>query len=116
MDQQDARQQLEQMLREIDSAAAILAAEGAGESSELSHADQHPADTASEISDADDQANLLEHAADQRAQVEAALARLDAGTYGVCVVCGEQIPAARLDVRPEAARCIADQEAFEAAC
>ena len=115
MDQQDARQQLEQMLREIDSAAAILAAEGAGESSELSHADQHPADTASEISDADDQANLLEHAADQRAQVEAALARLDAGTYGVCVVCGEQIPAARLEVRPEAARCIADQEAFEAA-
>ena len=115
MDQQDARQQLEQMLREIDSAAAILAAEGAGESSELSHADQHPADTASEISDADDQANLLEHAADPRAQVEAALARLDAGTYGVCVVCGEQIPAARLEVRPEAARCIADQEAFEAA-
>ena len=115
MDQQDARQQLEQMLREIDSAAAILAAEGAGESSELSHADQHPADTASEISDADDQANLLEHAADQRAQVEAALARLDAGTYCACVVCGQQIPAARREVRPEAARCIADQEAFEAA-
>jgi len=115
VDQQDARQQLEQMLREIDSAAAILAAEGAGESSELSHADQHPADTASEITDADDQANLLEHAADQRAQVEAALARLDAGTYGACVVCGQQIPAARLEVRPEAARCIADQEAFEAA-
>lgn len=115
MDQQDARQQLEQMLREIDGAAAILEAEGAGDSSELSHADQHPGDTASELTDADDQANLLEHAADQREQVEAALARLDAGTYGICVDCGEPIPDARLEVRPEAARCIADQERHEAA-
>ena len=101
MDQQDARQQLEQMIREIDSAAAILEAEGAGDTSE--------------ITDADDQANLLEHAADQRAQVEAALARLDAGTYGTCVDCGQAIPDARLEVRPEAARCIADQEQAEAA-
>ena len=115
MDQQDARQQLEQMLREIDSTAAILEAEGAGDSSEISHVDQHPADTASEITDADDQANLLEHASDQKEQVVAALARLDAGTYGICVDCGQVIPDARLEVRPEAARCIADQEKAEAA-
>jgi len=115
VDQQDARQQLEQMIREIDSTAAILEAEGAGDSSEISHSDQHPGDTASEITDADDQANLLEHAADQKGQVEAALARLDAGTYGVCVDCGQAIPDARLQVRPEAARCIADQEKAEAA-
>lgn len=114
MDQQDARQQLEQMLREIDSTAAILEAEGAGDSSEISHSDQHPADTASEITDADDQSNLLEHAADQKDQVVAALARLDAGTYGTCVDCGQVIPDARLEVRPEAARCIADQEKAEA--
>jgi DnaK suppressor protein len=115
VDQQDARQQLEQMLREIDSTAAILEAEGAGDSSEISHVDQHPADTASEITDADDQANLLEHASDQKEQVVAALARLDAGTYGICVDCGQVIPDARLEVRPEAARCIADQEKAEAA-
>lgn len=113
MDQQDARQQLEQMLREIDGAAAILQAEGAGESSELTHSDQHPADTASEITDADDQANVLEHAAEQRSQVEAALARLDDGSFGLCVDCGQPIPDARLEVRPEAARCIADQEKHE---
>ncbi len=115
MDQQDARQQLEQMLREIDGAAAILEGEGAGESSELNHSDQHPADTASEITDADDQANVLEHAAEQRSQVEAALARLDDGSFGTCVDCGQPIPDARLEVRPEAARCIADQERFEQA-
>ncbi len=114
MDTQDARQQLEQMLREIDAATAILEREGAGESSELSHADQHPADTAGEITDADQQAAILDNSAEQREQVVAALARLDDGTYGTCVDCGEQIAAARLEVRPEAARCLADQEKAEA--
>ena len=114
MDQQDARQQLEQMLREIDSATAVLEAEGAGESSELSSADQHPGDTAGDLTDADNQAALLDNAADQREQVLAALARLDDGTYGTCVDCGQPVPDARLEVRPEAARCITDQEAFEA--
>jgi DnaK suppressor protein len=115
VDTQDARQQLEQMLREIDSSSTILEAEGAGTGTELSHADQHPGDVAGEYTDADNQNALLENSADQRAQVEAALARIDAGTYGTCVDCGQQIPDARLEVRPEAARCVADQEKFEAA-
>lgn len=115
MDTQDARQSLEQMLRELDSATSILEAEGAGDSSELSHVDQHPGDTASELTDADNQNALLENSAGQRAQVEAALARIDDGSYGVCVDCGQPIPDARLEVRPEAARCIEDQEKHEAA-
>lgn len=114
MDTQDARQQLEQMLREIDSAAAILADEGAGDSSELSHLDQHPADTAGEITDGDQQNALLENSAEQREQVVAALARVDDGSYGSCVDCGQPIPDDRLEVRPEAARCLADQEKAEA--
>ncbi len=115
MDTQDARQQLEQMLREIDSSSAILEDEGAGTGTELSHADQHPGDVAGEFTDADNQNALLENSAEQREQVLAALARLDDGTYGVCVDCGRPIPDARLEVRPEAARCIEDQQKFEAA-
>lgn len=115
MDTQDARQQLEQMLREIDAATAVLEHEGAGESSELSHSDQHPGDVAGEYTDADNQTAVLESSAEQRSQVEAALARLAEGSYGRCVDCGEQIPDVRLEVRPEAARCIKDQEKFEAA-
>ncbi len=115
MDQQDVRSQLEQMLRELDSTTATLEGEGAGESSELSHVDQHPADTASEISDADRENAVIEAAGDQRAQVVAALQRLDEGDYGTCVDCGKQIPAARLEVRPEAARCVEDQAKAEAA-
>ena len=115
MDTQDARQQLEQMLREIDSSTAVLEAEGAGDSSELSHSDQHPGDTASELTDADNQNAVLENSADQRSQVQAALTRIEQGTYGTCVDCGRPIPAARLEVRPEAAHCVEDQEKFEAA-
>ena len=114
MDQSDVRSQLEQMLRELDSATSTLEAEGAGESSELSHFDQHPADTASEISDADRENAVIEAAGDQRDQVVAALKRLDEGTYGTCVDCGKPIPDARLEVRPEAARCIEDQAKAEA--
>ena len=37
----------------------------------------------------------------------AALARLDAGTYGICERCGGPISPARLAARPAAATCIA---------
>jgi DnaK suppressor protein len=115
VDQQDVRAQLEQMLRELDSATTTLEGEGAGESEELSHFDQHPADTATELSDADREIAIIEAAGDQRAQVVAALARLDDGSYGRCVDCGREIPPARLEVRPEAARCVEDQAKAEAA-
>lgn len=39
-------------------------------------------------------------------QVDDALARLDAGTFGVCVSCGKPIPAGRLEVRPFADHCV----------
>jgi DnaK suppressor protein len=39
-------------------------------------------------------------------EAKAALARLDAGTYGHCEWCGRAIPAARLDAIPYARRCV----------
>lgn len=47
------------------------------------------------------------------AMIEAALARIDAGSYGECVDCARAIPRPRLDASPEASRCIACQERFE---
>lgn len=38
--------------------------------------------------------------------VKRALARIEDGTYGECVRCGEDIAPARLEARPEAALCI----------
>lgn len=40
------------------------------------------------------------------AAMDAALARIDAGTYGVCAGCGQRIPDARLEAMPEATHCV----------
>jgi DnaK suppressor protein len=45
--------------------------------------------------------------------VDAAIARLDEGTYGTCVRCGQPIPAGRLEALPWAAHCIDCQSAID---
>ncbi len=60
----------------------------------------------------------IRHAERERDRLElreivAARERLDAGQYGVCIDCGTDIPLARLQVQPWAARCIACQEKVE---
>ena len=56
---------------------------------------------------------LRDRAVQHLAQVDAALARLDAGTYGRCIRCGRDIPTARLDALPWAAHCIECQTAID---
>ncbi|WP_448510603.1 TraR/DksA family transcriptional regulator [Immundisolibacter sp.] len=46
-------------------------------------------------------------------QVEAALAAIDQGRYGLCRACGVQIGSARLEAEPAAERCIDCQTAVE---
>src|SRR4051794_41941154 len=43
---------------------------------------------------------LIESAHRELQQVDDAIARMDAGTYGVCTNCGRSIPGARLRARP----------------
>jgi RNA polymerase-binding transcription factor DksA len=40
------------------------------------------------------------------AEIDAALARIEAGTYGSCERCGGAIPEERLELRPFAGRCV----------
>jgi RNA polymerase-binding transcription factor DksA len=49
---------------------------------------------------------LAAQSAERLAQVDAALARLERGSYGLCEVCGRPIAEARLEARPFAERCI----------
>jgi DnaK suppressor protein len=42
----------------------------------------------------------------ERAELDAALGRVDAGTYGICAACGRSIPPERLRARPMAERCV----------
>ncbi|MGY1593664.1 TraR/DksA family transcriptional regulator [Geodermatophilus sp. SYSU D00708] len=44
-------------------------------------------------------------------EIDAALRRIAAGTYGRCVDCGNTIPAERLEFRPFAATCVSCQQA-----
>lgn len=39
-------------------------------------------------------------------QIRQALARIDAGTFGTCIKCGDEIGEIRLEVAPESALCI----------
>lgn len=45
--------------------------------------------------------------------IDAALQRVSAGTYGRCVVCDAQIPASRLAAYPTAKRCLPCQSRHE---
>ena len=49
---------------------------------------------------------LDEEAKHELALVNAALARIEAGNYGECTSCGEDISAERLNALPHAAKCI----------
>lgn len=46
-------------------------------------------------------------------EVEAALKRIEDGTYGRCVGCGKFIPEKRLEAIPWASRCVEDQAKLE---
>ena len=49
---------------------------------------------------------MLRQSRDHLGAVDAALARLDDGTYGLCSSCKREIPTARLEARPFAHRCV----------
>ena len=73
-----------------------------------SSADNHLADTASETYDRDLDEGLEEDAQDQLRDVEAALQRIEDGTYDTCSVCGKKIPVERLEAVPWTTLCIDD--------
>lgn len=113
---QDAlRQQLlanrDRLLRELAEAAARRQAESA-----------YPLHTG-DVPDSGDSSVMTEQADLRNAQigrdvgelrqVEAALARIDEGSYGFCIDCGQEIPLARLNANPSAERCILCQTARE---
>jgi DnaK suppressor protein len=75
-----------------------------------------PADSeerATVLENSDVQDALRQEALDEVAKVDAALARLQAGHYGECVACGEQIDSQRLRAYPAAVRCIDCKRALE---
>ena len=96
----DARTRLEALLAELQGRLGHIAAD-------LSEPlDPDSSEQAIEVEDdaaLEGQASLV---AREIASVKRALARIDDGTYGICMRCGAEIAPARLDARPEAALCV----------
>src|SRR5277367_5773631 len=70
------------------------------EDSEASAFGMHQADAGSDAYDRDFALNLLSQEQDALYEIEEALKRVDAGTYGICEMSGQPIPQARLEVIP----------------
>ena len=70
-------------------------------------------DDADAVADADRTHALARNSGILLREVNAAIQRLDAGTYGICVRCGRAISRRRLEVLPYASLCIECQEAAE---
>jgi RNA polymerase-binding protein DksA len=75
----------------------------------------HIADSASETYMRELDEGLEENAGHILAEIEAALARIEDGTYGKCSACGKPIAAERLEAVPYATLCIDDKRALESA-
>lgn len=110
VDTQEARERLEASLADLDRSIATLTP-AAGDSDH--HGTPGDADAGLDLADNARAAALLEVATEQRRHVLEALQRVDAGTYGLCVICGTPLPEGRLEARPEAARCMACQAKVE---
>jgi RNA polymerase-binding protein DksA len=76
-------------------------------------AGDHLADSASETYMRELDGGLEENAGHLLVEIDAALARIDAGTYGLCSVCGREIGQERLEAIPYATLCIEHKRAQE---
>ncbi|HEX4904299.1 MAG TPA: TraR/DksA C4-type zinc finger protein [Acidimicrobiales bacterium] len=68
--------------------------------------DENFADSGQVAAEQGEHRAIVGHIQDSLRDVEAALAKLDEGTYGKCEECGEEIAEARLEAMPSARYCI----------
>lgn len=100
-------------IREALAAESAVSDADRDATSDLSGADQHPADLGSEMFERERAVSILQRVEAKLADAHRALRRLDAGTYGTCEACGGVISAARLEARPAARFCLEDQTRAE---
>jgi RNA polymerase-binding transcription factor DksA len=117
MDTATARTRLEeerQRLEETRRAARDLVSGNSEEAvQELATYDQHLADMGTETFERERDITVLQRVEAQLEEVDAALGRLDAGTYGICELCGRPIGDERLEAMPAARYCLEDQARAE---
>lgn len=100
------RSQLIAQATELDAEADIKQWRDAG-------FDDDPADTGSANFERERAQSLANHARRLLLQIDDALARIEAGTYGRCERCGDAIEAERLEAIPYATLCLEDKRRDE---
>lgn len=83
------------------------------EQDESAPSDDHMADHGSAQYDSDLTLTIVEDQQETIQQIDEALDRVDAGTYGKCEACKETIAKARLDALPQAKYCVDCQERID---
>jgi DnaK suppressor protein len=106
------REQISRALVAIHADSSTSLEEATGELNSSSM-DDHLGDLASETHDREVEYGLEENADEVVAEIDAALKRIDDGTYGICTACGNPIAPERLEARPWATLCIDDQRRRE---
>lgn len=104
----DLHSRLREQLGRLEETAAEDFAGGPGPSNRWEHAGygDHLADDGTEMFERERALGQQQNFRDHLRQIEHALHKLDAGTYGVCDGCGRPINAERLLAVPEASLCI----------
>jgi DnaK suppressor protein len=106
--------ELKEVQAELESEAASLRADLAKAASDIAErlidsvrdAGDDPADAGTKVFEREQELGFAQNAQDLLDQGERALARIDAGTYGVCESCGQPIGKARLLAFPRATLCV----------
>jgi RNA polymerase-binding transcription factor DksA len=114
IDTEHFRARLEDERQKAQSAIEYLHKENPGAPDEdtgdlaMGPGDNHLADIATETIDREIDYTLEENSGNVLREIEAALQRIDDGTYGICTVCGNAIEPERLEHLPWATLCASD--------
>lgn len=79
----------------------------------MEFAEEDLEEAAARVSDTEIEEAMLDEDLKLVRDIKNALKRIDEGTYGLCRVCGQPIPARRLEALPWAELCVKDQQESE---
>jgi RNA polymerase-binding transcription factor DksA len=112
VDQKEARERLQRLRDDLTATVTALrqrlAQPQLESGGDIALVDQHPADVATETADRELDLGRLAMFEARLRQIDDAFARLKAGMYGICVICGQPIPDERLQLVPDTPYCVKD--------
>lgn len=111
------RRALEERRAEIEQDVSFMAGEiksiGVAQGDENGGLGNHMADDGSSMTEAERLSTMIEDLQAMTGQIDDAIERMDQGTYGTCIRCGQQIREERLEAFPYVAYCLDCQAMVE---